>query len=210
MGAVPTVQENASCCAPQRRGAAILKVYKGAYSNVRMAKFGIALDFGSRGRGFESRFNFTAPCFMNDRICLSVAAQYTDGMSESDLLPHRIPQPPQRLWNCSHALSNEKYRRQSDEYQYQSPDNRYLLYFGSNYRTDARFGRTPRGFFMSSGKSVQLHKGTNGHTYASECRCASHAEVAANTVPCKARTANMRSLSTGGSCSIVSAADCWF
>ena len=47
----------------QRRGAAILKVYKGAYSNVRMAKFGIALDFGSRGRGFESRFNFTAPCF---------------------------------------------------------------------------------------------------------------------------------------------------
>ena len=84
--------------------------------------------------------------FMNDRICLSVAAQYTDGTSESALLPHRILQPPQRLWNCSHALSNGKYRQQSDEYQYQSPDDRYLLYFGSNYRTDARFGCTPRGF----------------------------------------------------------------
>lgn len=70
--------------------------------------------------------------FMNDRICLSVAAQYTDGTSESALLPHRILQPPQRLWNCSHVLSNEKYRQQSDEYQYQSPDNRYLLYFGSS------------------------------------------------------------------------------
>ena len=77
-------------------------------------------------------------------------------------------------------------------------------------RTDARFVRTPRGFFMSSGKSAQLHKGINSHTYASECRCASHTEVAANTVPCKARTANMRPLSTGGSCSIVSAADRWF
>lgn len=66
------------------------------------------------------------------------------------------------------------------------------------------------GDFTSSGNSAQLHKGTNSHTYASECRCASHAEVAANTVPCKARTANMRSLSTGGSCSIVSAADRWF
>lgn len=120
--------------------------YKGTNSNVRMAKFGIALDLRSRGRGFESCF-ITVPCsLLAAPLCLSQRSTPTEIIRIRSALPC-VSQQSQRPWKRHAEQSGEKYGQQSYILRHKKSTDWTPLLYRALY-----FG--PK----------QLHKGTNSHT----------------------------------------------